>query len=221
VTIGNTAAVVGDLLMQARRHAEQGGALSAAQSYRRVLELQPDHAEALAYLGRGALDDGEYAQATQLLERAVELNGGDVQLLKNYGLACIGAQRLDEARAAFDRALALAPDFFVARLYLGYVLEALGHADAALRQYFGAITLAQAKGRWLTPQTTAPALQQLVTSAMRYVDAGRARLFADVLAPLRENGGGEALRRIDHCLAIYLMEAQANYPDSRQKPKFL
>ena len=221
MTIENAAGGVGDLLVQARRHAEQGGTLAAAQAYRRALELQPDNAEALAYLGRGALDDGDYAQAAHWLERAVEINGGDVQLLKNFGLACSGAQRLDEARSAFERALALAPDFFIARLYLGHALEALGHADAALRQYFGAITLAQAKGRWLTPQTTAPVLQELVTYAMRYVDAGRARLFAEVLAQLREKSGGAALRRVDHCLAIYLMEAQANSPDPRQKPKFL
>src|SRR5262249_60029279 len=103
--------------------------------------------------------------------------GGHVQLLKNYGLACIGTQRLDEARSAFDRVLKLEPEFFVARLYLGNVLESLGDSDAALREYFSAITKAQSHGRWLDPQTTPPGLQQLVVRAMRFVDGGRKRLF--------------------------------------------
>lgn len=210
-----------DLLGAARRHAEQGGMLQATQLYRRVLELVPDQREALVFLGLRALNENQFVQAKAMLERALEQDGSDIQLLKNLGLACIGAERLDEARSAFDRALALAPDFFIARLYLGHVLESLGHADAALRQYFGAITVAQAKGRWLSPQTTAPALQQLVTYAMRYVDAGRKRVFGAVIAPLRDEFGADALRRVEHCLDIYLLEAPPNYPDSRQRPKFL
>jgi aspartate beta-hydroxylase len=156
-----------------------------------------------------------------MFERAMEQNGGDVQLLKNYGLACIGAQRLDEARFAFDRALTLAPDFFVAKLYLGHVLENLGHAHAALKEYFSAMMMAQAKGRWLSPETTAPALRELVTYAMRYIDAGRKKLFLEAVAPLREQHGDAAMRRVDHALDIYLGEVPPNHADTRQKPKFL
>jgi aspartate beta-hydroxylase len=212
---------IAGLLEAARQEAGRGGMRPAAQLYQRVLDAAPEHAEALAFVGQSALADGQFARATVLLERAVEQDGGDIQLLKNLGVACIGAERLDEARFAFDRALILAPDFFVARLYLGHVLENLGHHDAALRDYFRAINEAQAKGRWLSPETTAPALRQLVTYAMRYIDAGRRKRFVEVLAPLRDAHGAAAMRRVDECLDIYLGERPANPADPQQKPKFL
>jgi aspartate beta-hydroxylase len=219
--VPDNAAVIADLLSAARRQAEQNAIAEAAHLYQRVLDIAPDHAEALVFLGRRALNEAQYIPAKQMLELAVVQNGGDVQLLKNYGLACIGAQRLDEARFAFDRALTLAPDFFVARVYLGHVLETLGEPRAALKEYFGAIMQAQAKGRWLSPETTAPVLRELVTHAMRFVDSGRKQLFGDVLAPLHAEHGAEALRRVDHALDIYLGEVPANAPNALQKPKFL
>lgn len=208
------------LLAAARQEADRGGA-QAAVLYQRALAAAPDQIEALLYLGQRALASDDFPTAMQMLERAVAQRADDVQLLKNYGLACIGAERLADARDALAHAVAIAPDFFVARLYLGHVLGMLGEEGAALRQYFGAITLAQAKGRWLSPQTTAPALQQLVPYAMRIVDAGRKQLFGAVIAPLRDVYGAEALRRVEHCLDIYLGEAAANWPNPLQRPKFL
>jgi aspartyl/asparaginyl beta-hydroxylase (cupin superfamily) len=213
--------LVNSLLAAARQHAEQGAVRQADQSFQRVLDIAPDQFEALHFLGMRALAEGHVVVAKRLLERAVEQDGSDIQLLKNFGVACIGAERLDEARFAFDRALTLAPDFFVARVYLGYVLELLGHKDAALRAYFSAVVAAQAKGRWLSPETTAPPLRELVTRAMRFVDAGRKELFSAVLAPLRERHGSDALQRVEHCLDIYLLIAPANHQNPLQKPKFL
>jgi len=217
---GNTA-VVDNLLAAAREQVAQGNLAEAAQLCRQVLEVAPDQAEALGFVGLRALADGQFALAKQLLERALETDSGDIQLLKNHGLACIGAERLDEARFAFDRALTIDPDFFVARLYLGHVLEALGHGDAALREYFSAILKAQGRGRWLGPDTTPLPLQPFVTAAMRFVDAGRKKLFGDALARLRAEHGDLAMRRVDQALDIYLGEAPANHPDPLQKPKFL
>lgn len=212
---------IDDLIAEARRHAGEGNVASALRLFQRVQAAAPDHPEALGFLGARALTEGRLVEAKQLLERAVEGNGGDVQLLKNYGLACIGCQRLDEARHAFDRALTLEPEFFVARLYLGNTLEQLGHHDAALREYFSAITKAQTHGRWLSPETTPPGLRELVTYAMRYVDAGRKRLFGGALAGLRAQHGAAALQRAEHALDIYLGERPANIPEPQQRPKFL
>ena len=212
---------IDSLVAAARLHVGQGAVLQADQLYRQVLDIASDHYEALNFLGQRALNDGQMLLAKQLLEKAVEQDGGDVQLLKNLGIACIGVERLDEARFAFDRALTLAPDFFIAKLYLGYVLECLGHGHAALKEYFGGIFAAQAKGRWLSPETTAPALRDLVRHAMRFVDEGRKSLFSEALAPLRDRYGAEALRRTEHCLDVYIGNAPPNYPNPLQKPKFL
>jgi len=100
-------------------------------------------------------------------------------------------------------------------------LERLGHRDAALREYFSAILKAQAHGRWLGPDTTPPPLRELVVTAMRFVDAGRKRVFTEGYADLRTRHGTAALRRVDHALDIYLGEVAPDYPDPKQRPKFL
>jgi len=214
-------ASVDALLAAAREQAAQGNVAQAVQLSRKVLELAPDQPDALSFLGQNALTDGQFAVAKHLFERAVESDGGNVQLLKNLGLASLGANRLDEARFAFDRALVLEPEFFVARLYLGLTLERLGHRDAALREYFSAILKAQAHGRWLGPDTTPPPLRELVVTAMRFVDAGRKRVFTEGYADLRARHGTAPLRRVDHALDIYLGEVAPDYPDPKQRPKFL
>ncbi len=56
---------------------------------------------------------------------------------------------------------------------------------------------------------------------MEYVDAGRHRLFDEVLEPLRQRYGRAELQRVEQSLAIYLDERPANLPDPRQRPKFL
>ena len=214
----------GDLdaaLRAARRLAEQGLAEQAGQSYARLLEQTPDNIEALRFLGLHALQQEQNARAIELLSRGVALEPDNAQAWKPLGLAYFAAQRLEEAQSALAQALMLAPENFIVRLHLGEVQEALGRDDEALRNYFGAINQAQAKGRWRNDATTAPGLRDPVRRAMGYVDAGRKQLFGAVLAPLRERYGDAAMARVGHCLEIYLGEALANYPDARQRPKFL
>jgi len=209
------------LLADARAQFGRGAIAEAARLYQRVLDLSPDHGEALVFLGQRALGEGHFDLARGMLERAVRQNGGDVQLLNTYGLSCIGAARLDEARNTFERVLVLAPDFFIARLHLGHVLENLGDAHAALREYFVAILHAQAKGRWMSAETTSPALHGLVTAAMRFVNAGRRQLLGRTIASLRAPNGDAALQRVQQALDIYLEDVPANHANPLQKPKFL
>jgi aspartate beta-hydroxylase len=210
-----------NLLADARAQFGRGAIAEAATLYQRVLAIAPDHGEALVFVGQRALADGHFELAKSMLERAVGQNGRDVQLLNTYGLSCIGAGRLDEARVTFERLLVLAPDFFVARLHLGHVLENLGNAHAALREYFVAILHAQAKGRWMNAETTAPALHGLVTAAMRFVNGGRRQLLGKTIASLRVPKGDAALQRVQQALDIYLQEVPPNYVNRLQKPKFL
>jgi aspartate beta-hydroxylase len=209
------------LLADARAQFGHGAVVEAAALYQRVLDLAPDHGEALVFLGQRALGEGQFDLAKNMLERAVRQNGSDVQLLNTYGLSCIGAGRLDEARDTFERVLVLAPDFFVARLHAGHVFENLGDTHAALREYFVAILHAQAKGRWMNAETTAPALHGLVTAAMRFVNAGRRQLLGRTIASLRVPNGDAALQRVQQALDIYLQEIPPNYANPLQKPKFL
>jgi aspartate beta-hydroxylase len=199
----------------------QDRAADAGAIFNRILAQDADNVEALHQLGLIALNREEPGEAVRLLNRAAALDRGNALIMKNLGLAYVAVQRPDEARFVFERALDLEPGSFIARLHLAGVMELLGHQHQALTHYFGAISQAQAKGRWLNDQTTAPHLRDLVLHAMEIIDAGRRALFVAALEPLRAKHGDEALVRVKHCLDIFLGAVPPNYPDPRQQPRFL
>lgn len=206
---------------QARRLADSGNILEAEQAFLEILRDAPGETDALNFVAICAHERGRYAQALALLERARGIRADDAVTLTNLGVTYAALGRLNQAIEALRAALKLAPALFVARLRLAEVLERAGRANDALPLYFGAIFAAQGAGQWLNDATTAPGLRPLVLHAMRTVAAGRRRLFATLLVPLRERHGAAALARVEKCLAVYLTELPANYPDPKQRPKFL
>jgi aspartate beta-hydroxylase len=94
------------------------------------------------------------------------------------------------------------------------------HGDALLA-YYRAISDAQREGRWLDRATTPVALLDRVNHALRYVVAGRRRLFDIVLEPVYSRHGRAALRRFEACLAIQAGERHDTPPDPRQRPSML
>ena len=214
------ALAVESLIEQARAHARQGRIAQAEAVYRETLAITPDHAEALNFVGMCGLARGEHAEAVRMLQRASELEPAQPEIWKTLGLVHMGAGHAAEALAAFDHALQLDPDHFVTRLHRGAAMERLGRTYDAVASYFGAIVAAQNRGLWLSDDTTPTGLRPVVKHAMRSVNANRRNLLLEILAPLRQQHGAEALRRIEHGLAIYLGDEPANYPDPRQRPKF-
>lgn len=181
-----------------------------------VMQLAQWREAAHACLARGDLQ-----QAGQWFRRVMEEEPNDLEALQ-----VVGAERLlaaDYVAAARTLRLALrhAPDLFVERLRLGLALEQLGHPHEALTAYFGALRTAQAQGRWLSDETTAPGLREAVRHAMRYVDQGRLQWFLRILGPLQERYGSDEMQRVEHCLREYLGDHPASAPDPRQRPRFL
>ncbi|KLD64243.1 aspartyl/asparaginyl beta-hydroxylase domain-containing protein [Dyella japonica] len=199
----------------------QGDAALAEQYFARLLEQVPDDAEALQFVASRHLARGDISRALAMLTAAVKAHPEHPDLLHQLGVAQTVAGDLAGAAASLRRCVDIAPNMFVARLRLGIALEQLGEMHRALLAYFGAVNAAQAQGRWMSDDTTAPGLRQAVQHAMRFIDAGRHRTFDAVLEPMRAHYGRDALSRVEACLAIYLGERRAELPDPRQKPKFL
>ncbi len=206
---------------RARFRLQNGDAALAEQDYAQLLEAAPGDSEALQFLAGRHLARGEADQAIALLDTAARAQPDDPAIQHQLGAARMAGGDPGGAAASLRRCLALAPDTFVARLRLATVLEQGGQTHDALVAYFNAIQIAQSRGRWLNDATTAPALRETVRHAMEYVDAGRHRLFDEVLEPLRQRYGRAELQRVEQSLAIYLDERPANLPDPRQRPKFL
>jgi predicted TPR repeat methyltransferase len=109
---------------------------AAEDIYCRVLEVEPDFADAVHFSGVLAHQQGRSEQAIALIERSLELEPNRADWYSNLGIVLRDRMKLDEAAAAFRRAIARDPNHVNAHNNLGVVLRAQGHlvdAEAAYR----------------------------------------------------------------------------------------
>ncbi len=107
--------------------------VAAQDAYRRALELQPDHADALVNLGRLLHEDGNVVEAEACYRRALELRPNDATAAFNLGTALEDLGRPGDAVAAYELAAASDPTMADAYFNLSRVYERLGARAAALR----------------------------------------------------------------------------------------
>jgi aspartate beta-hydroxylase len=210
-----------DWINRARSAAQAGRLPEAEQAYMQALRLRPRDVEGLNFVGMCAIGRGEAVSGTLLLKKAVELEPGNAAVLCNLGSAYRGAGEWELARATFEQALAAAPRFADARLYLAEALEQLGRTYEALTNYFGAILQAQGAGQWMSEAGTPPMLRPVLLHAMEFVAQGRRAVLETAYRQQRDQYGSEALRRVDDCVLMYLKDLPTRYTDERQQPGFL
>jgi aspartate beta-hydroxylase len=199
----------------------QGKAKEAEAEFRRVLEGDPDHVEALNVVGLAALRDGDIDRALLMLKRAAAVDGGQALTHLHLGRAHAAAFELDSAAAAYSKALAREPKLHAARLHLAQLHEKRGDTMRAVLTYARALNDAQAEGRWLNASTTPAALQDAVDHAQQFVRGQRLASFAELMEPFARQYGGAALRRVEQAVRIHLHLEAPVFPDPRQKPTFL
>jgi protein O-GlcNAc transferase len=97
--------VIGDMLFKLQRPAE------AAETYRAVLDIVPEHDQAWSRLGKCQLSLGQYSDALTSLEKALMHNTNDVEA--NYYLAMLYARQNEPKKAVgcLHRALHLRPQW--------------------------------------------------------------------------------------------------------------
>jgi hypothetical protein len=208
-------------LQAARRQLREGRRGEAEQSYRRLLQAQPENAEALTFLGNLAQARRDDAEAVNLLSRAAKANPADFDVLVQLGAAYRSVEQRDAARYVLERAVRLAAGRGpYARLNLANLLELDCRPDLALLHYFMALHEAQKLRRWGIDEKNAAGLGSLVEHAKQYVAKGRRAWFDEVLQPLRRREAGQS-DRIDEALAAYLEGRAPVLADPRQRPGFL
>jgi aspartate beta-hydroxylase len=203
---------------QAQALFRAGRIAEALRAYQKVLDADPDHVEALNFMGMGRASAGDPRGALPLLERAARVQPDDPITQNNLGLVHTALGDWRSAANGFAKVLRMAPASFVARLHHGQALERLGRADEALQAYFRALRTAQGQGHWRNAETTSPSLRPMVQHAIALVNAGRRRWLDRVMSPLFARFGKSDLQRIEACVAIYLGERAATYADPRQRP---
>jgi predicted TPR repeat methyltransferase len=125
----------------ARRHHQAGRLAEAEALYRRILAVDPCHADALHLSGVIAGQTGRHEDAVDSIRQAVAVRPGYPEAHKNLGVALKSTGRTEEAIAAFREAIALKPDYAEAHKNLGGALYQKGQVDAAVAAYRQAIAI--------------------------------------------------------------------------------
>ena len=126
-------------LDEAVRLHRAGDPIRAVELYQRILAAEPDHAEAMNYLGVTAGDLGEFDSAIRLMVRSIELRPDAPEFHNNLGNVLKKAGRLDAAENAYRRAVEADAGFAAAWNNLGMVLAGQFRDDEAIRAFRNAI----------------------------------------------------------------------------------
>jgi tetratricopeptide (TPR) repeat protein len=153
--------------LQALRTGEARDLEAAADRLRAGVEADPSDARLARLLGEVLEAAGKPEQALAVLESAAKHSRGDADLLMVLGYARLAAGRTNEARRAFERALALRPADSVIRRPLAQVYESLGEAALA------AETLAAIPRETASPRVLGD-LTRLYLGSKRYREAEEA-----------------------------------------------
>ena len=129
------------LMQDALGHHEAGRLVEAESLYRQVLQAEPNHADALHYLGVMALQTGKFDLAVEFISKALDAQPTNPLYLNNLGNALKEQRKLDEAVANYRKALALKPDYAMVHSNLGIALKELGRLDEAIASYRAALSI--------------------------------------------------------------------------------
>ena len=146
---GRKAARASRALQSAYRCHRAGDLAGAERAYRRVLELDPGNAAALAHLAVFERGRGNLEAARALLARAVESAPDDASARGNLANLLQELGRLPEALSQYREALRLDPAHLSARYNLGKALQRLGEFEPAVECFEALCSLApRDAGAW-------------------------------------------------------------------------
>jgi tetratricopeptide (TPR) repeat protein len=118
-----------------------GAREEAAECFRHVVALRPDHADACSFLGNALVELGRPAEAIAHLEAAALLRPDHAGIHYNLGNALLHAGRAEAASERFRISLRLDPTHAGAHNNLGNALRALGRLEDAVACYRHAVAL--------------------------------------------------------------------------------
>ena len=126
---------------QALSFHQQGQLESAEILYKEVLQIQPQHDDALHFLGVIAFQRGQHQHAIDLISQSININPNNAGSYLNIALAFQALNCFEEVLASYDRALTIKPDHVETLFNRGNVLIELKRYDEALASYDHALTI--------------------------------------------------------------------------------
>jgi tetratricopeptide (TPR) repeat protein len=130
-----------ELLSGAIRLHQNNRLLEAEKRYRRILQVEPNHTEALHLLGVISYQEGHYQQAVELISKAIGNTSNNPIFHNNLGLALEALNQTAASGQSYDKALQIEPRYADAHNNLGNTFKDSGQYEKALDNYGHAIRL--------------------------------------------------------------------------------
>ncbi|MGE0086139.1 MAG: tetratricopeptide repeat protein [Desulfococcaceae bacterium] len=122
-------------LETAVRFHQQGNAQQAGAIYRNILELHPNHPDALHLSGVLCHQQGDYAKAVSLIEKAIAVFPHNPLYYSNLAASLHKLGKKDQAIFCYEKAIAIKPDYADAYYSLGNLCRAACRLADAIAHY--------------------------------------------------------------------------------------
>jgi len=133
--------MVKDLIKRAIGLHQAGKQADAEALYQTILSVEPNSFDTLHLCGICCAQQGRYAEAVDLLERALVCKSGMPSAYSNLGMAYRKMGRLDKALDSLNAAIECGPKYALGYYNRGLVQFELGQNIEAIANYDSAITL--------------------------------------------------------------------------------
>lgn len=115
---------------------------AAINTMRRILELDPEHADAMNFIGYTYADNGiRLDEAEELIRRALELSPDSGYIIDSLGWLYYRKGKIDKAIELIEEAAQLSPDDAVIKEHLGDAYMEIDNKHKALENYKEALEL--------------------------------------------------------------------------------
>jgi protein O-GlcNAc transferase len=138
---GHDESVVAEAVRYAVAFHQRGMLAEAEKFYAAILDVRPDHFDALNLLGVVRRQQGNNAEALKLIGAALKMNPRSIEALCNFGGVLLALKLHDEALEAYEKVLAIRSDHFDGHLGRGTALLALNRFDQALLAFDRALVI--------------------------------------------------------------------------------
>ena len=206
---GEAVRVAAQLFNEAVSLHQAGRLAEAAQRYKAVLALAPDHAATPPLLGVVLAQQGQFQEAADLLRKALWHNPNAVELHNNLGMTLNAMKRYGEAVQCYHRAISLNPRYAIAHNNLGNSLSALNRRSEAITSFERALAidpdyaeaLTNLGGALLESDRPEEAAACLAKAVQLQPDLAEAQMnLGNALSALGRRS--DALQRLERALAI-------------------
>jgi tetratricopeptide (TPR) repeat protein len=132
---------IDESIQTALEHHQAGRLQQAEQTYRQILQINPQHVQAMHLLGVLASQTGQQRLAMQLISAAIRLDSGNAAMHVNLGEAYREAGELEQAQVCYTTAARLDRRMAQPHFCLGMLHERRGDLQAAAECYRYAVLL--------------------------------------------------------------------------------